>query len=46
MLPRQSTTKVSKLLFIEARGKDKIEPKEDPNHVVSAERDLFVKPEN
>jgi hypothetical protein len=29
--------------FIEARGKDKIEFEEDPNHVVSAECDLFIK---
>jgi hypothetical protein len=32
--------------FIEARGKDKIEVEEDPNHVVSAERDILIKPEN
>jgi hypothetical protein len=32
--------------FIEARGKGKIEFEEDPNHVVSAERDLLIKPEN
>ena len=32
--------------FIEARGKDKIEVEEDSNHVVSAERDLLIKPEN
>ena len=35
-----------KSTFIEARGKDKIEVEEDPNHVLSAERDLLIRPEN